>query len=113
VIALLRRAAEPASYERALQALETLLEALEGDAREALMRAEKGLAVRDPDAVRISWQMAEVHALAATGAQANAQDRLRSMRVEHGPLVLGRVAAHRGPASALATALMASDVPYR
>lgn len=112
-IARVRRPAEPASFERALQALETLLEALEGDAREALMRAEKGLAVRDPDAVRISWQMAEVHALAATGAQANAQDRLRSMRVEHGPLVLGRVAAHRGPASALATALMASDVPYR
>ena len=112
--ALPRPAATPL-YERALSALAALLDVLEGrgaaiDPTLAARIAEE----TDPN-VRATLRAAHAHALAAAGQRDEALAVLRELRGgELGARAIERVAMHGGPASPLASALHAEDVPpYR
>jgi hypothetical protein len=107
------RPAEPPSIEKALVAVEALLEALDGDAAAVLRRTHDALSNRDDAVVRVLWQTAHAHALAATGDTSEARALLASMRAEHGDTTLRRIVGHTGPASPIALALLAEERAYR
>ena len=114
VLAGAPRPAEPASIEEAIQAVEGLLDALDGDPAAALARADRALTVTSLAAVaKITWMAARAHALEASGAHGEVRALLEALRAEHGDLPLRRIAGHRGPASAAAETLLAAQVPYR
>jgi hypothetical protein len=107
------RPAEPPVMEEALQGLEALLDAVEGSAREALMRADAVLAREPTGPLRAIWLATRAHALAGVERHAEARDVLRALRVEQGDEVLKRIVRHAGPASAAAESVLASQAPYR
>lgn len=106
----------PTTYEpiqRARASIEALLDAIESDP-EALSRARKGLVEEDEPRTRRVWRMAEAHALASNVETLDAaRVALQSLRHDEGDLVLAGIAAHKGPASALAAKVLAADSPYR
>ncbi len=93
-------------------ALGALLDVLDGDpsaedrARAALMGE------LDPRA-RLAWQLVEIHGAMLRDAHDEARTRLQTVRHEHGREIVASVAAHRGPASALAANVLAAEGPYR
>ncbi len=99
--------------ERGIQAIEGLLEALEGDPLATLARADAALASPREPALRTTWLAARAHALAASSAHVEAHALLLAIRAEHGDLLLRRIGNHRGPASAAAEALLATQAAYR
>ncbi len=113
LLASARRPAEPAPIELGIQAIEGLLEALEGDPLAALARADAALASLREPALKMTWLAARAHALAGSNAHVEARALLHAIRAEHGDLPLRRIANHRGPASAAAEALLATHEAYR
>jgi hypothetical protein len=114
LIASTSRPVEPVVMEEALQGLEALLEALEGDAIAALARADAALAVpAKKGPVEAIWLATRAHALEASGAPGEARAALYAMRAEYGDDYLRRMVGHGGPASAAAAAVLASRAPYR
>jgi hypothetical protein len=107
------RPAEPKEMELAIQALEGLLEAIDGDAVAALARADAALATAAAAPFRKIWLATRAHALVVSGAEAEARAVLFATRAEHGDLALTGIVRHRGPASAAAEAVLASQAPYR
>jgi hypothetical protein len=99
--------------ELAIEALECLLEAIDGDAVAALARADTALAAGPGASVDTVWLAARAHALVASGAQPEARALLFAIRAEHGDPTLVRIVAHRGPASAAAATVLAAQAPYR
>jgi|GEM_PF-7082063 len=107
-----RPAATPA-FELALQALDALVDVIDG-APGGEARADAALAgAALPDALRITWSMVKAHALAARAAGDEARTLLRELREAHGDEVVARVVRHGGPASGVAERLLASEGPYR
>jgi hypothetical protein len=102
-----------APWEDALQAMEALLDALEGDAQSAVDRATVALERAPEGAARATWQMARAHGLAKGGALEDAKGVLRAMRGEGGDDLLRRVVAHAGPASRLAEGMLVERGAYR
>jgi hypothetical protein len=102
-----------APWEDALQALEALLEALDGDAAAAVERSARALDTAATGPSRVTWQMARAHALARAGAVEDAREVIRVMRNEEGAAPLRRLVAHDGPASRLAEVLLAERGAYR
>lgn len=101
-------------FEDGLSALGALLDVLGGDAT-AGARAEAALG-RSPaptGAAQLTWQIVRAHAVAAEHAEDEARAVLKEVRAEHGDEPLGRVVAHRGPASPIAASLLAAEGPYR
>jgi hypothetical protein len=113
LLATAPRPAEPEAMELAIQALEGLLEAIEGDAAVALARTDKALATANEGPVKMTWRAARAHALVASGAQSDAHTLLLALRAEHGDLPLTRIVGHGGPASAAAATVLAAQTPYR
>lgn len=117
-LATVRRPMADVRIERAIVATTILLDALEGDP-EAEARARDALQVDDDPMLRAAL----AHALAAGGRRDEAASELEKLRdavqPEESALVplvpvLERVARQRGPASALAEALLAGvGAPYR
>jgi hypothetical protein len=107
VLASVRRPVPAVMWERALAALEVLLEAIDGDAAAAETRAAAGLAAETVPAVRSAWRTARAHALAALHRREEALAELRELRAgEPDHRVLERVARQGGPASPLAESLL-------
>jgi hypothetical protein len=114
LLASTARPAEPTAMEEALQALEALIEALEGNAVAALGRADAALAVAATDGpVKMIWLATRAHALEANGSAAEARAVLHAIRANQGDELLRRIVRHRGPASAAAEGILASQAPYR
>jgi tetratricopeptide (TPR) repeat protein len=102
-----RRPAGDVLWERALQALETLLDALEGNVEKAEATARREGGLEKEPALRVTWLVAHAHALAALGRREEALDVLRKARDSMPEVkLLERVVRHAGPASALATSLL-------
>lgn len=111
-------------FQRALAAMDLLLDALEGAPAEGLEeRCRAARAAEDDATVRALAGAALAHTLAASGRRDEAMAELRSLRDAPwgGPDSIGaplplleRIAGHRGPASPLAEAVLASEgTPYR
>ncbi|MGO8992019.1 MAG: hypothetical protein ACLQVI_01730 [Polyangiaceae bacterium] len=109
------RAPRPAiaPWEDALEALEALLEALDGDAQAAVDRTAGALERAPAGPSRATWQMARAHGLAKRGAVEDAREVLRTMRSEGGDSLLRRIVAHAGPASRLAETILSEQGAYR
>ncbi len=90
-----------------------MLEALDGDPRVALVRADHALAAGPDRSARGTWELARAHALAKIGALEEARAALLSLRVAGGESVLHRVIAQDGPASRLAESLASEQGAYR
>jgi hypothetical protein len=113
LLARMPRPAERPDVEEYLCALDALITALDGDPRAALSGADRALTERLNPTSRAVWQATRAHALEATGSSHEARTVLRALQAEHGDAVIKSVAAHDGPASPAATALLAEQGPYR
>jgi hypothetical protein len=77
-------------------------------------RAEEALEKKLHPNVRILWQLALAHALAALGEAPAARSLLASLRTsERGEFLLRGVVRQNGPASPLAASLLNDGGPYR
>jgi hypothetical protein len=115
-IARVARPAPNAVFERAITALEMLLDALDGVSPERVEKRARETAAEEPEgSVRATLLMARAHALADLARREDALEVLRDLRtVETSMPLLERVVRHGGPASTLAEALLAeAGGPYR
>jgi len=113
--AAIARAPRPAiaPWEDALQALDALLEALDGDGQAAADRASRALDATPKGPSRPTWQMARAHGLAKVGSMEDARETLLTLRTEGGDTMLRRMVAHAGPASRLAETILTEQGAYR
>lgn len=115
--ALLASAPRPADslgMEQALQAFDALLDVLgDGSPAALLGRADEALTGSLHAVARMTWQATRVHALEASGAQAQAREALLALQQQHGDMPLKRIAHHGGPASPVAAVLLIPSTPYR
>lgn len=111
-------------YQRALGAMDLLLDALEDTPADDLEdRCRKALSGEVDASVKHLARAALAHALAGSGRREEARAELRALRDEAArdaqalgtpTSILARVVRHRGPASPLAEAVLASEgTPYR
>lgn len=100
------------AVERSIVLLEALLDALDGHPKRALERLD----AIDAKKSRELWQYVGVvraHALAASNREEDARALLEELRARTSPLVLQKIAAHRGPASRMAKKLLEGETAYR
>jgi hypothetical protein len=106
-------------FEMAMQSMDGLLAVLEGgentgESGAVEARAKQALDdVATPAAARLTWQLVQIHALAARHADDEARVLMRKVRAEQGEEPILRLIRHRGPGSQLAERLSDEEQPYR
>ncbi len=106
------RPARTPGFEEGLQALEGLVDALDG-APTAEARATAALAQKLAPTVRTVWRATWAHTLAARHADDELASLFREIRQADGREAIQRIVDHKGPASARAASFLAAEGPYR